>query len=223
MSFILDALRKSEHERQRSTAPGLSHVPLATPRRELPPWALLVMGVLGVAVLMLGVAWWQSARSPAAAVVASAPVERNLDLPLPPPVNTTPTPASPAPGPAVPRLAVPAARPLSQATAAAEAREESLAGAAVPASAGPVSTAAPAAGGPTLPSAAALMAEGIALPELRLELHAFSAQPSDRFVFINGRKYVEGERLADGPELVSIEPNGAVLRQQGRRFLLTPE
>ena len=31
MSFILDALRKSEHERQRTSAPGLSHVPLATP------------------------------------------------------------------------------------------------------------------------------------------------------------------------------------------------
>jgi len=74
-----------------------------------------------------------------------------------------------------------------------------------------------------LPSATALAAEGIVLPTLRLELHAYAERPSDRFVFINGRKYVEGDRLADGPELLSIAPNGAVLRHLGQRFLLTPE
>ena len=75
----------------------------------------------------------------------------------------------------------------------------------------------------SLPSAAALAAEGIALPTLRLELHAFNAQPRNRFVFINGRKYVEGERLAEGPMLVSITPTGAVLTHLGRRFLLVQE
>ena len=60
MSFILDALRKSEHERQRSATPGLSQVPLATPQPHTPPWALAVMSVLVAAVLALGVAWWQS-------------------------------------------------------------------------------------------------------------------------------------------------------------------
>ena len=76
---------------------------------------------------------------------------------------------------------------------------------------------------PALPSVAALVADGIALPTLRLELHAFSEQPRDRFVFINGRKYVEGDRLSEGPQIVSIEPRGAVLIQAGQRFLLTPE
>jgi Type II secretion system protein B len=42
-------------------------------------------------------------------------------------------------------------------------------------------------------------------------------------VFINGRKYVEGDRLAEGPELLTIAPNGAVLRHLGQRFLLTAE
>jgi hypothetical protein len=68
-----------------------------------------------------------------------------------------------------------------------------------------------------------LAAEGISLPELRLELHAFREQPRDRFVFINGRKYVEGERLAEGPQLQSIVPAGAVLAYAGRRFLLVSE
>jgi hypothetical protein len=42
-------------------------------------------------------------------------------------------------------------------------------------------------------------------------------------VFINGRKYREGERLTEGPEVVAVEPNGVVLSQQGQRFLLAPE
>jgi general secretion pathway protein B len=75
----------------------------------------------------------------------------------------------------------------------------------------------------TLPSVTVLAAEGVAVPPLRLELHAFSAQPRDRFVFINGRKYVEGDRLVEGPTLVAIEPTGAVLTHAGRRFMLVQE
>jgi general secretion pathway protein B len=223
VSFILDALRKSEHERQRSAVPGLSQVPLATPRPHMPRWALVVMGVLVAAVLVLGGAWWQSAREPAE-LAASPPttVERNVALPAP---------RSAAPSQAAP------SRPLSQ-------RESSLSAAA--SSAGGVQTGAGAdtgagraesgapellpsprstapSGGPALPSAAALAAEGVVLPPLRLELHAFSAQPRDRFVFINGRKYVEGERLAEGPQLLAIEPTGAVLAHAGRRFMLVQE
>ena len=68
-----------------------------------------------------------------------------------------------------------------------------------------------------------LAAEGVAVPPLRLELHAFSAQPRDRFVFINGRKYQEGDRLVEGPQVVAIEPTGAVLTHAGRRFILVQE
>jgi general secretion pathway protein B len=75
----------------------------------------------------------------------------------------------------------------------------------------------------TLPSATALAAQGILLPELRLELHAYADRPGDRFVFINGRKYAEGQRLNEGPEIVAIAPNGAVLSHLGHRFLLSPE
>jgi general secretion pathway protein B len=75
----------------------------------------------------------------------------------------------------------------------------------------------------TLPSAEALAAQGIALPTLRLELHAYSAKPADRFVFINGTKYLEGATLAEGPRLLKIAPNGAVLVYLGRRFLLAAQ
>ncbi len=47
MSFILDALRKSEHARQRQTGPGLAEVPIAPtkpgptpgPRQRLHCWS----------------------------------------------------------------------------------------------------------------------------------------------------------------------------------------
>ena len=98
MSFILDALRKSEHDRQRSAVPGLSQVPLATPRPQMPRWALAVIGVLVAAVLLLGGAWWQSARVPTPAELAvSAPtIERNVELPRPVPRTTAPPQGAPA-------------------------------------------------------------------------------------------------------------------------------
>ena len=61
------------------------------------------------------------------------------------------------------------------------------------------------------------------MPALRLELHGYSDRPAERFVFINGHKYREGQRLTEGPDVVTIEPNGVVLSQQGQRFLLAPE
>jgi hypothetical protein len=42
-------------------------------------------------------------------------------------------------------------------------------------------------------------------------------------VFINGRKYVEGDRLVEGPLLVAIQPTNAVLTHAGRRFMLVQE
>jgi general secretion pathway protein B len=230
MSFILDALRKSEHERQRSTVPGLAQVPLATPRTELPRWAIALMGVLAAAVLVLGGAWWQSQRNgpPTAAAVAppaAAPVERRLALPLPSStVAPVTTPPAGLPASVATRLELPPSptQSLAQAAASAPAPEAVE----PPASSLAAATAnAPATNSAetTLPSAAALAAQGILLPQLRLELHAYAERPADRFVFINGRKYAEGQRLSEGPEIVSIAPNGAVLSHLGHRFLLSPE
>jgi general secretion pathway protein B len=222
MSFILDALRKSEHERQRSTVPGLSQVPLATPAAQLPRWALLVIGVLAAAVLLLGAAWWQSSREPATGATAALPMlERSVELPPPP--------ATAPPRPPRPFVAEPAEQARGTALAAAADAGDADEGEDAPAFTEPDATVAntapaPAARDePALPSAEALIADGVALPQLRLELHAFAEQPRDRFVFINGRKYVEGERLVEGPQIVSIERTGAVLAHAGHRFLLIAE
>jgi general secretion pathway protein B len=220
VSFILDALRKSEHERQRSTVPGLSHVPYATPARALPRWALAVMTLLAASLVALTAAWWLSSRP--APVMGATP---------PPPPAARPVELPPPTAPAVPPASLAAHVPSRALADAANAPATDPAPAAAagttPAPSAPAAeperAAAPPAREPTLPSAAALLAEGISVPTLRLELHAYSDRPSDRFVFINGRKYVEGERLAEGPELVSIDPTGVVLSLQGQRFLLTPQ
>ena len=52
MSFILDALKKSELERQRQSVPGLIDARLSPKRRPLPLWAV-GLGVL-LAINLLG-------------------------------------------------------------------------------------------------------------------------------------------------------------------------
>ncbi|HKE92811.1 MAG TPA: general secretion pathway protein GspB, partial [Povalibacter sp.] len=71
-----------------------------------------------------------------------------------------------------------------------------------------------------LPTATGLSAAGTSLPEMRLDIHVYSNTPAERFVFINMRKYTEGQTLSEGPTLERITPDGAILNQQGLRFLL---
>jgi general secretion pathway protein B len=226
VSFILDALRKSEHERQRSAVPGLSQVPLAAPQPQLPRWALGVIGVLVAAVLVTGGAWWQTSRAPAE-VASSTPsrsdtpaatVERKVELPAPTPRNTAAPQAAPSRLPASDQPSLSAAA-ASSAGASGDGSVERVA----PALSQPPRLTNLPDDSVALPSVTMLAAEGVAVPPLRLELHAFGAQPRDRFVFINGRKYVEGDRLVEGPMLVAIEPAGAVLTHAGRRFILVQE
>jgi general secretion pathway protein B len=232
VSFILDALRKSEHERQRSATPGLSQVPLATPEPQTPRWALAVMAVLVATVLVLGAAWWQSERAPAEVAAVAPTVERSVELPPPravAPQQAAPTRLPPRESSSLSAAAASAAGGVETASAGAQVREPELAPAPRVQALGNGGEPAPRAdalgesSAPALPSAAALAADGVVLPPLKLELHAFSTSPRDRFVFINGRKYVEGDRLPEGPQVLSIEPTGTVLAHAGRRFILVQE
>jgi general secretion pathway protein B len=81
MSFILDALKKSEAERQRQLAPALLEIRVARPRRGLPTWALIVGVLLALNIVLLlafvlrragpAAAWEGAAAQPPAAVSAS--------------------------------------------------------------------------------------------------------------------------------------------------------
>jgi general secretion pathway protein B len=255
MSFILDALRKSETERQRGVVPGIAQVPFAAPRPALPKWAIAVIGALGLALAALAATWWATSRAPRSGVAGAT---AQLPLALPP---------APVPSPSAATALEPAATARASTSGtprvdpAVTALERAATGSGEPAAAQPdtalsatprarsaevpAATPAPVAApdalapdaasaassntrvppsAPVLPSAAALAAEGIALPALTLELHVFHRdRPSDRLVIVNGKRYREGETLREGPRLEAIDPAGAVLSYQGRRFMLTPE
>lgn len=69
MSFILDALKKAESERNRNVAPVLMDARIAPPRRGLPAWAWLLGGVLLANLVVLGWLLW---RQPATGIAAEA-------------------------------------------------------------------------------------------------------------------------------------------------------
>ena len=58
------------------------------------------------------------------------------------------------------------------------------------------------------------------LPKLDMNAHVFSTNPARSFVLINSKRYRIGDYLAEGPELVDILPDGAVLKYRGETFML---
>ena len=61
------------------------------------------------------------------------------------------------------------------------------------------------------------------LPELHVDIHVYSGQPADRFVFVNMTKYREKEKLSEGPVVTRITPDGVELDYLGTAFLLPRE
>ena len=233
MSFILDALKKSETDRQRQGGPALFEVKVAPPRRALPAWAAAV-AVLFVA--NLAVVGWLLLRHPArpeAAAATPAPPRAEAAAPLPSAsvamAPAAPTPTAPPP-PAEPP-ASPAAHTLitapTEAPPAAPAHETSsnpddYAPAAEPPPSGSLGKVKRGtdAGVPLYSQVAAT--PGNQLPQLRLDLHAYAEHANERWVLINMHKLREGDSL-EGVHVEHITPDGAVLSYQGTQFLLTRE
>jgi len=232
MSFILDALRKSEHERQRQAGPSVAELPIARPvsRSRI---ALLVVGVL--LIVNLGVLLYYLLRSPVPEVVKEAPAAsaRSAPATLPPTPPVRPPVVAEA-RPAAPSEAVrslteeaqpePAARPSHEAPAPPSpallpAPPQPAAVAPPPAASAPQASAAPAQ--EYIPRIDSLPPEATAgLPKLNLELHIYATNPAQRAVFINGHRYREGDVLPGGAKVEAITTDGAVLRYRGQRFLL---
>lgn len=72
MSFILDALRKSENERQQDRPPSIARIPSAVPPPRLPAWAIVTMAALGLGVVVLAGAGLMLLREPPAPAVTPA-------------------------------------------------------------------------------------------------------------------------------------------------------
>ena len=239
MSFILDALKKSETDRQRQSGPALFEVKVAAPKSGLPVWAIAV-GVL-LLVNMVVVGWFllrrtshaEAPTSPAnpPAVVAATP-QSTTPAPTTTPIPTTapapiaaPAPATvPAPttGPSEPTLGTTSApNATGDQTVSSGENPDDYAPAAEPDNNTPFKGRVKRgtdSGYPLYQDAAA--APGSNLPPLRLDLHVFAARPQDRFALINMHRLREGDSLPEGVRVESITPEGVVMSHNGAKFLL---
>jgi general secretion pathway protein B len=250
MSFILDALKKSENERQRQIGPSLADAPVAARRQDKPWWAFAVAALLVVnLVVLLIVLTRNGAAKPVAQPTQStAPASPEATPAQPAQQYVAPPVATGAPQQPVPSLSSPATRSLADeaggyapstmepydagpAAAAAVPAGPSIvrpieAPAVSPAAAyEPRSTQMGAVGGPTqptemLPTLNDLAVNGTSVPDLHLDIHVHSNKAAERFVFVNMRKYTEGQTLNEGPIIERITAEGVILNQRGMRFLL---
>ena len=219
MSFILDALKKSEAERQRQSGPALLEMRIVRPERRLPVWAIVVGVLLIVNVAVLGWLAWRPSGA-----------QGNAARPRPTPAMAAGEPARAAPAPVItvpvattPALAAPAT-PAAQARAAPGGGVAANAGAndaeENPADLTPAVPAPPGADSNALRRYAELNGT---LPELRLDLHVYAAKPADRYAFINMHKVREGDITPEGAHVLEITRDGVVLEFRGTEFLLGPQ
>jgi len=236
MSFILDALRKSEHERQRQTGPALVETPVATPKPKSNVWAtaaiaLLVVNLVAIGLLLLYKSrdeptvstaddTKQPARVDAAPPTVAPAAQVAVTQTLPQPVAPPPVAPPPMLRPAEEALAAPGTRnPLEgEISSGAPSMDYEAAARAAEPPPGPPAVV-PTQRTSNLPTADEFAARA-GLPEMRLELHVYSTNPQQRFVFINGRKYQQGDSTQEGATVDEVTPDGVILNARGNRFLL---
>ena len=213
MSYILDALRRADAERQRGQVPGLGAQPAAAtadtdaPRR-LPGW-LIATAVL---VLAAAVAVWAMWRSQPV-VVPAAPTPAAA-LPAP----ARPQPALPVVVSAPPQLVQQQAVQPPQAAQPAQPAQPAAVAAALPPSA--TAVAASRAEVAATPLAALSADQRRELPPLVLGGSIWSDSAAQRFVIINGQVVREGEPAATGVVVERITPRAAILRWRTLRIEL---
>ncbi len=225
MSYILDALRRAEadRERERGQVPGLHTTPLpgkpaspAAGQRRWLPWAgggLLLLAGIGAG------SWWTSgpheadapaplpAPMPATTPIATAPVAA-APVATAPVAAALPTADTPTPTPAASASPfLPPAPPPAVQAALPEARVATPAPAPAPA---------PEARIPRLSELPESMRRE--LPQLAISGSVYSDDPASRFVMINGEVQREGARLGADLVLERIGPRELVLRFKGQRY-----
>ena len=214
MSFILDALRKSESERQRLGAVAMADLPVGRRRRGQPWWVYALSALLLVNLgVLLVVLLRDRSTSQSPSTIATS---------LSPTTNAVTTQAS-APRP----LAAP--NPLQEAAA----NPPQVTYESVPRSELDIANAVA-----SVPDGAAVVRPDDATPtitkpvtttqpndspsqDIHLDLHVYSQNPRERFVMINMHRYTEGQQLPNGANIEQITPEGVVLYQNGTRYQLS--
>ncbi len=210
MSFILDALKKSESDRQQQGSAKFTGVPTSPGAPSVPRW-LWVVGILlaiNLTVLIGMLLKPDTVATPSAVPAltgtSNSPIAETDSVPsfeekvaaaqLNPPEQQTREFSVEQPDTQTSTFVKPVL--ISQDPSAIPAAE-------------------------LYPSIQEVRASGTSnLPELHLDIHVYSSVPEDRFVFINMVKLREGSQLREGPQITEITPVGVVLEHQGQFFLL---
>ncbi|MBI5927213.1 MAG: general secretion pathway protein GspB [Aquabacterium sp.] len=236
MSYILDALKKADAERERGTVPGLHSQPLgqiedddAGGRKAVAPavWLGAGVGLCLIAVL----SWQLLMREPAPQAAAPMPVPEMATAPVSPvPPNLTgnavPYPPPPAPPSTEPEVVarVPVAQPVRE---PATPPPQVPAPAAAPAPT-PARTTSNASATATAPQANARVPSINELPEdVRRDLPQlviggamYSETPSSRMLIINSQVFHEGDQPYQGLLLEEIRLKSAVFKYRGYRYAI---
>jgi len=210
MSLILDALKKSETERQQQGAAEFSTVPSSSPQPNPARWLWLLAVLLLINFAVLIGILMRSDLAP--------PTDNNLETQSTPDVIPEAPPEQ-------------TAEPDNFADQVADAMRQKAV-----ADQTPVTTPVPDVDVPTptptrqsattsqlLTLDQLRLSGAVTLPELHLDIHVFSEDPASRFVFINMDKHREGSRVESGPLVKEITPDGVILEYQGQVFLLPRE
>lgn len=239
MSYILEALKKSQAERQLGELPSI-HAPqvqlhdtaASASARRTPVW--LALGGVSVAVAAALLLWqpWQADAAAPAAVPAAAVRAQAVPAPAPiavpaaqPAAATMPAPAlAPAPvvtpAPSAPLAAT--AAPVHHARPVPEPQPETP-GQAAP----PVSAPAPA---PAVPAPAPGAEDNVPgmrdlpepiqrqIPPVAIGGYIYSKNPADRLLLIDKVLRHEGEELAPGLVLEKLQPKAAIFSFKGYRY-----
>jgi general secretion pathway protein B len=227
MSYILEALKKAQAERQLGDAPTI-HAPqpvhVAAPRAATGRRPLL-LGLGAIVVVGAGaLLYWRQADAPVKLVAPSARA--------PAAVVPVPVPAAPAPAPA--SVPTPAARtperpanelevsapppPVRKAPRPAETAPPAQARAAAKPVAAPPAPAAPAPED-SLPFLQQLP-ESVRgqVPRVTFGGYMYSANPADRLLLVDKTLRHEGEEVAPGLVLEKLLPRAAVMNYRGTRY-----
>lgn len=236
MSYILDALKKADADRERDTAgvPDLhaqtdaAHGALRSTR---PGRGLLWAAAAAIAVAVLAWLWFDTAPTDApsplsvapeaapALPVTPAPPPAALASPLEPQPATVPAPLPPAVAPDPAPLPSLAAKP--EAAPRPPAREAAATPAVPPRSATSPTPAAPPAADARVPRLADLPADVRSkLPALTVGGSMYSPNARSRMVILNGQVFREGDKLADGLSVERIGIKSTVLLYRDVRFEL---
>lgn len=243
MSFILEALRKSEAERRRGQTPDLlsDALPVTPATRASTDNRGRIVAIVAISLIaLLLVAWVLRPTTPierepavAAPPALQPPIAHVAIPPLPTPPSLSPPPTRAAPSPT--------RQPPTSAPATTTA--PSVASAQVPTLPSPTPTAEPRAStsephvaappSPATPEPAAAFASPDAprkladlssderqqLPALKVSMHMWAPDAAHRFAIIDGTRVNEGDRVGDAI-VEAIQQDGVMLSWRGRHIRL---